>query len=118
MNVQTNPDAMKFAVGQAAPRMEDPKLLRGEGYYTDDVNLSGQAHMWVVRSPVAHGIIKGIDIEAAKAAPGVLAVYTQEDLTAAGMGGIPAMIIPLFVNRDGSVMTAPVRAPLATGKVR
>jgi aerobic carbon-monoxide dehydrogenase large subunit len=67
---------MKFGVGQPVPRTEDPKLLRGEGRYTDDVNLPGQAHAVMVRSRIAHGRLKGIDTKAALAAPGVLLVLT------------------------------------------
>ena len=65
---------MKFGVGQPVPRMEDPTLLRGQGRYTDDINLPGQAYAVMVRSRIAHGILKGIDTAAARAMPGVLAV--------------------------------------------
>ena len=64
----------KFAVGQSAPRREDPMLLRGLGRYTDDVSLPGQAYAAMVRSRNAHGIIRGIDAKAALQMPGVLAV--------------------------------------------
>ena len=58
---------MKFGVGQPVPRKEDPTLLRGEGRYTDDINLAGQAYAVMVRSRQAHGILKGIDVAEAKA---------------------------------------------------
>jgi carbon-monoxide dehydrogenase large subunit len=74
----------KFGVGQPVPRAEDPRLLRGQGRYTDDVNLPGQAHAWMVRSAHAHGVIKAIDTGAARAMPGVLAILTGKDLQAAG----------------------------------
>ena len=74
----------KFAVGQPVPRKEDPKLLRGEGRYSDDINLPGQAYAVIVRSRVAHGCCVGIDTEAARTMPGVLGVYTGADLEAAG----------------------------------
>ena len=61
------------AVGQSVPRTEDPYLLRGEGRFTDDINLAGQAHAYVLRSPQAHGIIRSLDVTAAAAMPGVLA---------------------------------------------
>ena len=51
---------VKFGIGQPVPRMEDPKLLRGEGRYTDDLNLAGQAYAAMVRSRHAHGIIREI----------------------------------------------------------
>ena len=50
----------KFGVGQPVSRMEDPTLLRGQGRYTDDQNLPGQAYAVMVRSKIAHGILKGI----------------------------------------------------------
>ena len=75
---------MKFGVGQAVPRKEDPTLLRGEGRYTDDLSLPGQAYAVMVRSGYAHGFIRGIDAAAARGMPGVLGVYTAADLEAAG----------------------------------
>ena len=119
MNLQDNNAAWaveKFAVGQAVPRTEDPRLLRGEGRYTDDVNLPGQAYGWVVRSRVPHGILKKIDTAAAKRMPGVLAIYTGADLKAAGYA--PFKCITPFPNRDGSPMKKPSRLALATDKVR
>jgi aerobic carbon-monoxide dehydrogenase large subunit len=107
---------IKFGIGQPVPRKEDPTLLRGEGRYTDDVNLAGQAHAVMVRSRIAHGTIGGIDAEVARALPGVLGVYTAADLAAAGYGPIkPAILIP---NRDGSPMRAPLRPALPKDRVR
>src|ERR671915_528702 len=79
---------MKFGVGQPVPRMEDPTLLRGRGRYTDDINLAGQAYAVMVRSRIAHGILKGIDTAAARGMPGVLAIYTHADLDAAGVASL------------------------------
>src|SRR5262252_3611211 len=70
----------KFGVGQPVPRKEDPTLLRGQGRYTDDVNLAGQAHAVTVRSRIAHGTIGAIDADAARAMPGVVGVFTAADL--------------------------------------
>lgn len=107
---------MKFGVGQPVPRKEDPTLLCGKGRYSDDVNLAGQAHAVMVRSPVAHGVLRGIDIEAASAMPGVLAILTAADLDAAGFGPLRCpMNLP---QRDGSPMKTPPRPSLAVGKVR
>ena len=107
---------MKFGVGQAVPRKEDPTLLRGAGRYTDDINLPGQAFAVMVRSKIAHGVLKGIDIQAARAMPGVLAVLTHADLDAAGFGPLKCeMNIP---DRDGKPMKTPPRPSLAKGKVR
>ncbi len=107
----------KFAVGQPVPRKEDPTLLRGEGRYSDDLHLPGQAHAAMVRSRVAHGILRGIDTEAARAMPGVLGVYTGADLEAAGLTRMPGGGAQ-FKNRDGSDMRQPPQRPLTTDKVR
>lgn len=107
---------MKFGIGQPVPRSEDPKLLRGEGNYTDDVNLEGQAYGVMVRSPYAHGTLNGIDTTEASIAPGVIAILTGEDLDAAGLGTMKCGL-PLK-SRDGSPINYVPRAALATEKVR
>ncbi len=104
----------KFAVGQSVPRKEDPMLLRGMGHYTDDVSLPGQVYAVMVRSQVAHGIIRGIAKDGALKMPGVLGVFTAADLTAYG----PLKCIVPFNNRDGSPMRKPIRKALAEDKVR
>ncbi|MDP1751263.1 MAG: xanthine dehydrogenase family protein molybdopterin-binding subunit [Reyranella sp.] len=107
---------MKFGVGQPVPRQEDPTLLKGEGRYSDDVNLENQVYCVMVRSQMAHGIIKGIDTEEARGMPGVLGVWTGADLNAAGYGALKTvMMVP---QRDGSQMKTPTRYSLATDKVR
>ena len=76
MNVQDRSgtfDLNKYGVGQPVRRTEDPVLVQGQGRYTDDLNLPGQAYAVFVRSRNAHGIIKRIDTSAAKGMPGVLA---------------------------------------------
>jgi aerobic carbon-monoxide dehydrogenase large subunit len=113
----TPPDKLsteRFAVGQSVPRVEDPMLLRGEGRYTDDVSLPGQAYAVMVRSRHAHGRIRNIDTEAARKMPGVLAVYTAQDLEAYGA---LKCVVPLK-NSDGSPMKKPWRGALAKDKVR
>ena len=90
----------KFGIGQPVPRTEDPHLVRGEGRYTDDVNLPGQAYAAIVRSRHAHGVIRKIDLEAARAMPGVLAAYTAADLS--GYGGV---VTHLFRNGDPYIET-------------
>jgi carbon-monoxide dehydrogenase large subunit len=105
---------MKFGIGQPVPRQEDPTLLRGEGRYTDDMNLPNQAWCVMVRSQLAHGVIKGIDTAEARTMPGVLGVWTGADL--ANYGPLKTLIpVP---NRDGSPMKMPTRPSLATDKVR
>src|SRR5258708_4612309 len=109
-------DLMKFGMGQPVPRQEDPTLLKGQGRYSDDVQLPNTAHAVMVRSQIAHGIIRGIDIAEAKKMPGVLGVWTGADLNAAGYGPLKTLIpVP---NRDGSPMKTPTRHSLATDKVR
>jgi len=102
---------MKFALGQAVPRTEDPRLLTGRGRYTDDFVLPRLAHANVLRSPHAHARIRSIDVRAARQMPGVLAVLTGEDWAAEKFGG-PRPIIPRQ-RRDGSPMFVPPRPALA-----
>ena len=109
-------DSMKFGIGQPVPRNEDPTLLKGQGRYTDDVSLPNQAYCVMVRSQVAHGLLKGIDAAQARKMPGVLGVWTGKDLVEAGYGNLKTLI-PV-TNRDGTPMKAPARPSLATDKVR
>ncbi|MDI1346535.1 MAG: xanthine dehydrogenase family protein molybdopterin-binding subunit [Pseudolabrys sp.] len=111
---QTALSLTKFGIGQPVTRKEDPTLVQGMGRYNDDIGLPNQAHAWMVRSSQAHGIIRGIDTEAAKAMPGVLAVLTGADLKA--YGGLKCTL-PLK-NRDGSPIKYVPRPALATDKVR
>lgn len=105
-----------YAVSQPVTRTEDPRLLRGGGNYTDDKNLEGQAYAVFVRSPMAHGDIRGLNISAAKAAPGVLAVLTSADIEAAGLGTLPNNL-PVK-SKDGTPLIKPPRPILATDRVR
>lgn len=105
-----------YAVSQPVTRNEDPRLLRGDGLYTDDKNLDGQAHAVFLRSTIAHGDITSLDVAAAKNAPGVVAVLTVDDLEAAGLGTLPNNL-PVK-SRDGSPLIKPVRPILAKGRVR
>jgi carbon-monoxide dehydrogenase large subunit len=106
----------RFGIGQPVPRKEDPTLLRGEGRYTDDINLPGQAYAAIVRSGYAHGRIRRIGTEAARAMPGALGVFTGADLIAAGFRNVPALMPAK--NRDGSPMHMPPQPPLTVDKVR
>ncbi|MGH8702808.1 MAG: xanthine dehydrogenase family protein molybdopterin-binding subunit, partial [Burkholderiales bacterium] len=105
-------------------RKEDLRLITGAGCFSDDVNLPGQAHAVMVRSPHAHARIRSIDIGKALAAPGVLAVLIGRDLLADGLKPIPhrpfsshPADIPL-VNTDGTPMFIAPHYPLAIDKVR
>ncbi|HEY3916424.1 MAG TPA: xanthine dehydrogenase family protein molybdopterin-binding subunit [Stellaceae bacterium] len=106
----------QFGVGQPVLRVEDPKLLRGEGRYTDDVNVAGQAYAMMVRSRYAHGTIRRVDVAAARKMPGVFGVYTAADLAAAGVGPIKCGM--MVQGRDGKPWLTPARPVLATEKVR
>jgi aerobic carbon-monoxide dehydrogenase large subunit len=123
MQDHTSPTALenaialqKYGVGQPVRRKEDDTLVRGKGRYTDDFNLPGQVYAWIVRSSHAHGVIRGIDTEAAKAMPGVLGVWTGADLASANYApfvcGLP------LKNRDGSPLLQTNRAALMSDKVR
>ncbi|MSP89292.1 MAG: xanthine dehydrogenase family protein molybdopterin-binding subunit [Alphaproteobacteria bacterium] len=79
-----------YAFGQSVSRHEDPRLLRGDGQYAADIVLPGLAHACFLRSPHAHARIARIDTMAARAAPGVLAVLTHAEVTAAGLGTLPS----------------------------
>jgi len=106
----------EFAIGQPVTREEDPRLLTGGGDFLDDVNLYGQTWGYVLRSPHGSARILSIDISAAKAAPGVLAVLTGADWAAENYGGMPCE-----ENRkkaDGSPMFHPTRPALMTDRVR
>jgi len=109
-----DPTRLKFGIGQPVPRAEDPTLLTGKGRYTDDIQLPGQVWAVMVRSPYAHGVIKGIGTEAARAMPGVLGVYTAADL---GHVGPMTCAMPLK-NADGTALRTTKRPPLAADRVR
>jgi carbon-monoxide dehydrogenase large subunit len=96
----------KYGISQPVRRREDIRLLTGRGTFADDVNAPGQVHAAFVRSPVAHGAVRRIDIDAALLSPGVIAVFTGEDLRAAGLKGIVAR--PLAGRVD---MAAPLHTP-------
>jgi carbon-monoxide dehydrogenase large subunit len=93
-------------IGTEVRRVEDPELMRGRGTYVDNLRLEGVLHLAFVRSPLPHARITGIDTSAAAAAPGVVAVFTADDLN------IPAHHAFMAVNE------ACARPPLASGKVR
>lgn len=109
-----DPSHLKFGIGQPVPRQEDPVLVRGEGCYTDDVNADGQLYAHFVRSPYAHGIMRGIDTAAAATMPGVVAIYTGHDL---GHYGNMKCVFDL-PGRNGTKMAMPKRPSLPTDKVR
>jgi carbon-monoxide dehydrogenase large subunit len=111
-------------IGQPVLRKEDVRLLSGQGRYTHDVDLPGQAHAAIVRSPHAHARILGIDAGAALRLPGVIAVLTAKDLAPDGIKLIPCysaiaglVDVPLK-NRDGSPTRTSPLPLLAADRVR
>ena len=106
----------KFGTGQAIRRTEDQRFLTGSGRYTDDITLPEQAYLHFFRSPYAHGDITSLDIDEASNAPGVIAVFTADDLASAGVGDVAGMAMPAStVSKARNALKQP---PLARGKVR
>ena len=101
-------------IGQSIRRKEDARFLTGAGQYTDDVTFPHQTCGYFLRSPHAHAQIRKIDTAKAKAAPGVVAIFTGEDLT--GVNGLPCGW--LITGSDGKPMNEPPHPVLAQGKVR
>ena len=106
----------RFGSGHAVRRIEDPALVQGQGRFTDDVAPQGQVFIRFVRSTHAHGRITAIDTAAARAMPGVLAVYTGADLAAAGVK--PLAAASGFKRPDGQTMSTPPKLALAIDAVR
>lgn len=117
MNQIINAEALRFGRdARAVRRQEDVRLLTGGGRYADDKAEAGMLHMFVLRSPVAHGTVTALDTTAAQAAPGVVAVYTVADLDADGARPMPwAAELPRL---DGKPFSSPPRKMLADGTVR
>jgi aerobic carbon-monoxide dehydrogenase large subunit len=98
-------------VGRPVRRLEDPAILRGEAAYVDNLVLPGMVHMVAVRSPVAHAALAGLEVAAARAAPGVLAVLTAADLA----GTVGRM--PVSGAEEAEIVDVPIPL-LAAGRVR
>ncbi|MDO6480293.1 xanthine dehydrogenase family protein molybdopterin-binding subunit [Shimia thalassica] len=101
-------------IGASPKRREDVRFLTGEGNYTDDINVNGQAYVHFLRSDVAHGKINGIDTTAAAAMPGVVKIFTGADFE--GVGGLPCGW--QITDKHGEPMQEPAHPVLAQGKVR
>ena len=89
--MNTTNNAGRFGSGQAVQRVEDAALLIGQGLFTDNVPMPGQTHIAFLRSPYAHARITSIDVATAAGMPGVLAVYTGEQLVQAGVNPMPKL---------------------------
>jgi aerobic carbon-monoxide dehydrogenase large subunit len=106
----------KDGIGAAVLRKEDRRFLTGAGHYTDDLVRPHQTWAALVRSPHAHARIRAIHADAARSAPGVLAVLTGADLAAEKIGNVPTGW--LIHSKDGSPMVEPPHPALAQEKVR
>ena len=91
-------------IGAPVRRKEDKRFVTGKGRYVDDINRPGQAHAYFVRSPHAHATIKSVDTSAALKMPGVVAIYTGEDVAADKVGGL--ICGWMIHSKDGSPMKA------------
>ena len=92
----------KFGMGQPIRRAEDVRLVTGKGAFTDDLTLPNQAQAYVLRSQWAHARIRSLDITAALAMPGVLAVYTGVEMARDNITDLPSLSIQALQNVDGS----------------
>ncbi len=101
-------------IGAAPKRREDVRFLTGAGNYTDDINVAGQAHVFFLRSDVAHARIQGIDTGTAATMPGVVRIFTGADFE--GVGGLPCGW--QVTDRHGEPMQEPAHPIIAQGKIR
>ncbi len=103
------------SIGQSVLRKEDQRFITGTGNYTDDINVRGQAYGYFVRSPLAHATIESVDVSAAAAEEGVIAVLTGADVAADGLGALPCGW--MIHSKDGSEMKSPAHPVMAADKV-
>jgi carbon-monoxide dehydrogenase large subunit len=103
-------------VGQRVKRNEDPRLLTGQALFVDDVDMPGMLHAAFLRSDYAHARLRGIDVSAARSRPGVVAVYTAEDMGDAWQPGPPLVVPPPTI--ENMVFHTRTQVPLVKDKVR
>jgi carbon-monoxide dehydrogenase large subunit len=101
-------------IGASSKRREDIRFLTGEGNYTDDINVNGQAYVYFLRSDIAHGTLNSVDTSGADGMPGVVKIFTGADFEA--VGSIPCGW--QVTDKHGEVMQEPRHPVLAHGKVR
>jgi carbon-monoxide dehydrogenase large subunit len=117
-------NAAKTGIGAPVRRREDLRLLTGGGRYSDDLNLPGQAYAVMLRSPHAHALIRAIEADVARAARGVLAVLTGQDMLEDGLRPIPHAVwsnhpAEIFLpNSDGSTAYIPPHFCMAIDAAR
>src|SRR5579863_9883790 len=107
---------MMATIGTPVRRREDFRFVTGRGTYTADINRPGQLYAYILRSPHAHAKLGAIDASAARAAPGVVAVFTGADMEKDGIGGLPCGW--QVHSKDGSAMAEPPHPVLAQGEAR
>ncbi|MDF2096806.1 xanthine dehydrogenase family protein molybdopterin-binding subunit [Aquibaculum arenosum] len=103
-------------IGAPVRRREDKRFLTGKGRYTDDINRPGQLYAYFLRSPVAHAKVTRVETAQAEAAPGVVAVFTGQDMAADNVGSLPCGWT--VTDRHGEPHKAPPHYPLVRDKVR
>jgi carbon-monoxide dehydrogenase large subunit len=103
-------------IGASVKRKEDIRFITGKGHYTDDINRPGQAYAYFLRSPHAHATINKIDVATAAKMPGVVAIFTGDDIAAGKVGGLICGV--MIFSKDGSPMKAGAHPALAQGKAR
>lgn len=103
-------------IGQSVKRVEDKRFTSGKGKYTDDIKLVGMTYAYIVRSPYAHAKILKVDISQALDHPGVVAVFTGQDIANAGINGVPAGWQVNF--KDGTTMKEPPHPLLVADRVK
>ncbi|ABC21767.1 xanthine dehydrogenase family protein molybdopterin-binding subunit [Rhodospirillum rubrum] len=108
--------AQRSGIGVSVRRKEDRRFLTGQGTYTDDIVRPGMVHAFLLRSPHAHARIAALDVGPARAAKGVLAVFTGADMAADKVGSIPCGWA--VANKDGTPMAEPPHPALAVDRVR
>ena len=113
---QADGAGLRFGSGYCTVRSEDAPLLTGRGQFTDDLDISGQAHAAFVRATVAHAVIRKVDTASAMKMPGVIAAITGRDLAADNIGDIPP--VASLNGRDGKPMFQAPMPVLVTERVR
>jgi carbon-monoxide dehydrogenase large subunit len=112
----TTSPSTRFGSGKSVRRVEDDSLLTGRDLFADNFSLPGQACLMFLRSPHAHARITALDVTAARAMPGVVAIVTGAELVRAGVKPLPTS--PDFKRADGSKTAAPPQHVLAVDTVR
>lgn len=113
-------------IGEKVKRTEDPRLIKGIGHYVDDIELAGTLHVAILRSQYAHAKLASINVDAAKSAPGVVAVYTYQDVEgkvgnvpcAAALPELKVPKYPVLANGKVIFVGQPIAAVVATDKYK